>query len=45
MKDTKIKLQLKQGYPPIKQKARAVSYHPQSYVEKEIKKVNKTRHL
>ena len=44
-KDTEIKLQLKPGHPPIKQKARPTPYHLQSYVQKEINKLIPSRHL
>ena len=38
-----MKIQLKPGNPPLKQKAKPIPHHLQSYVNKEIKKHNSFR--
>ena len=43
--DTEIKIQLKPGHLPIKQKDRPIPYHLQNYVEKEINNLIKSGHL
>ena len=45
IKDTEIKIQLKQGHNPIKQKTRPVPLHLQEDVGKELDKLNRTGHL
>ena len=45
IKDTEIKIHLKLGHQPIKQKARHIPYHLQNYVEKEIKNLFQSGHL
>ena len=44
IKDTEIKIQLKPGHYPIKQKAGPVPLHLQENVGKELEKVIRTRH-
>ena len=45
IKDTEIKIQLKPGHYPIKQKARPVPLHLQENVGKELEKLIRTGHL
>ena len=45
IKDTEISIQLKPGHYPVKQKARPIPLHLQEEVERELKKLIKTRHL
>ena len=45
IKDTKIKIQLKPGHHPVKQKARPVPLHLQEDVGKELEKLIRTGHL
>ena len=45
IKDTDFKIQLKPGHAPIKQKARPIPYHSQSYIEKEINNLIQSGHL
>ena len=45
MKDTEIKIQLKPGHDPIKQKARPVPLHLQEDVGKESEILTRTGHL
>ena len=45
MKDTEIKIQLKPGNFPVKQKARPVALHLQEDVGRELKKLIKSGHL
>ena len=45
IKDTKIKLQLKPGHFPVKQKALPVSLHLQEDVGRELEKLIKSGHL
>ena len=45
IKDTEIKIQLKPGHHPVKQKARPVPLHLQEDVGKELEKLIRTRHL
>ena len=44
-KDTEIKIQLKPGHQPIKQKARPVPLHLQKDVERELERLIKSGHL
>ena len=45
IKDTEIKIQLKPGHYPIKQKARPVPLHLQKDVEREVERLIKSGHL
>ena len=45
IKDTEIKIQLKPGHHPVKQKARPVPLHLQKDVERELEKLIKSGHL
>ena len=45
IKDTEIKIQLKPGHHPVKQKARPVPLHLQEDVGKELEKLIRTGHL
>ena len=45
IKDTAIKIQLKPGHQPIKQKARPVPLHLQKYVERELERLIKSGHM
>ena len=44
-KDTEIKIQLKPGHQPVKQKARPVPLHLQKGVERELERLLKSGHL
>ena len=45
IKDTEIKIQLKPGHYPVKQKARPVPLHLQKNVERELERLKKSGHL
>ena len=45
IKDTEVKIQLKPGHHPVKQKARPVPLHLQEDVGKELEKLIRTGHL
>ena len=45
IKDTEIKIQLKPGHFPVKQKARPVLLHLRENVGRELEKLNKAGHL
>ena len=45
IKDTEIKIQLKTGHLPTKQRITPLPYHSKNFVEKEKNKVFKSRYL